>query len=112
MSWWNRELNIWHVSRRPGFSGEPLDGKRCRLVGKLLFQVSVSQRRAIWMVTLTPPGRRKFVVSRAFAGREFSCGSNSNRGEIILPNTPQGGGQLCPPSTEAWHTVWGFKERS
>jgi U3 small nucleolar RNA-associated protein 4 len=42
MSFWDREVNIWRVSRGPTSVHEVLDGQRHRLVGKVLIQVWIS----------------------------------------------------------------------
>ena len=43
MSFWDREISIWRVSRGPTSSYENADGQRHRLVGKVLVQVRVEQ---------------------------------------------------------------------
>ena len=39
MSFWDREISIWRVSRGPTSSHENSDGQKHRLVGKVLVQV-------------------------------------------------------------------------
>lgn len=39
MSFWDREVSIWRVSRGPISPHDNLDGQKHRLVGKVLIQV-------------------------------------------------------------------------
>lgn len=39
MSFWDREVSIWRLSRGPTSAHETPDGQRHRLVGKVLIQV-------------------------------------------------------------------------
>ncbi|EGC48700.1 small nucleolar ribonucleoprotein complex subunit [Histoplasma capsulatum var. duboisii H88] len=38
MSWWEREINIWYISKHSGAGEQLLDGTSHKLVGKVLFQ--------------------------------------------------------------------------
>ncbi|KAK2767695.1 U3 small nucleolar RNA-associated protein [Arachnomyces sp. PD_36] len=38
MSWWDREVNIWHVTRGAAVQGDVQDGRQHRLAGKILFK--------------------------------------------------------------------------
>lgn len=39
MSFWDREVSLWRVSRGPASVHETLDGQRHKLVGKVMIQV-------------------------------------------------------------------------
>lgn len=71
MSFWDREVSLWRVSRGPTSSYESIDGQRHRLVGKVLIQVrkewagaesfsdnpSTQSQDNITSATLSPDGK-------------------------------------------------------
>ncbi|PGH33503.1 U3 small nucleolar RNA-associated protein 4 [[Emmonsia] crescens] len=61
MSWWDREVSLWYISKRSGAGEELLDGTSHKLVGKVLFQGDESLTSA----TLSSDG--KLLVAATIA---------------------------------------------